>query len=109
MSFSFHPEAEQEFNKAIDYYENIEPGLGYDFALEVHSTIKRSVEFPKAWAVLEGDVRRSLVRRFPFGILYSEEKDGIFIVAVMNLHRKPGYWKKRKLEKAEQGAQLGRS
>ncbi len=76
MSFSFHPEAEKEFNAAIDYYEDIEPGFGYDFALEVHSTIKRAVDVPKAWAVLEGDVRRSLVRRFPYGILYSEGCDG---------------------------------
>jgi len=96
MRFSFHPKAEEEFNEAIDYYEDIELGLGYDFALEVHSTIERTVEFPKAWAVLERDVRRSLVRRFPYGILYSKEQDGIFIVAVMNLHREPGYWKKRK-------------
>ena len=96
MNFSFHPEAEEEFRKATDYYAEIEPGLGYDFALEIYSTIKRSVEFPKAWAVLEGDVRRSLVRRFPYGILYSEERDGIFIVAVMNLHREPEYWQHRK-------------
>ena len=90
MTFFFHPEAEDEFNKAIDYYEDIEAALGYDFALEVHSTIKRSVEFPKAWAVIEEDIRRCLVRRFPYGILYSEEQDGIFIIAVMNLHREPG-------------------
>jgi len=96
MSFSFHPEAEEEFNQAIDYYEDIEPGLGYDFALEVHATIKRTVEFPNAWVVLEGDVRRSLVNRFPFGVLYVKESEEIFIVAVMNLHRKPEYWKNRK-------------
>ena len=96
MTFSFHPEAEYEFNKAIDYYEDIEPGLGYDFALEIYTTIKRSVEFPKAWAVLDGDVRRSLVKRFPYGVLYSEEPKGIFVVAVMNLHREPSYWKNRK-------------
>lgn len=95
MSFSFHPEAEQEFNEVVDYYESVEPGLGYDFALEVHSAIKRSVDFPAAWALLENDVRRSFVKRFPYGILYSEEQDGIFIVAVMNLHREPGYWVKR--------------
>ena len=100
MSFSFHPEAEEEFNKAIDYYEDIEVGLGYDFALEVYSAIQRSVEYPKAWAVLEGVIRRSLVKRFPYGILYSEDKEGILIVAVMNLHREPGYWKHRKGEQA---------
>lgn len=96
MSFSFHPEADEEFNKAIDYYEDIEPGLGYDFAQEVYSTIKRSVEFPKAWPTLEDEIRRSLVRRFPYGVLYSEEREGIFIVAIMNLHRKPDYWNHRK-------------
>jgi plasmid stabilization system protein ParE len=96
VSFFFHPEAEKEFIEAIEYYDDIEPELGNDFALEVYSTIKRSVDFPMAWTSLEGDVRRSLVRRFPYGVLYSEEKDRIFIVAVMNLHREPGYWKKRK-------------
>ena len=96
MNFSFHPEAEEEFNKAIDYYEDIELGLGYDFALEVYSTIQLSVEFPKAWAVLEGEVRRCLVKRFPYGILYSEEENGISILAVMNLHCKPDYWNHRK-------------
>jgi len=96
MSFSFHPEADEEFNKAIDYYEDIEPGLGYDFAQEVYSTIKRSVEFPKAWPTLEDEIRRSLVRKFPYGVLYSEEREGIFIVAIMNLHRKPDYWNHRK-------------
>ena len=47
MTFAFHPEAEAEFNKAIDYYEETEPGLGFDFAIEVHSAIQRSVAFPK--------------------------------------------------------------
>ena len=96
MNFSFHPEAEEELKKAIDYYEDMEPGLGYDFALEVYSAIQLSVKFPKAWAVLEGEVRRCLVRRFPYGILYSEGENGIFIVAVMHLHRNPGYWRRRK-------------
>ena len=95
MNFSFHPEAEIEFNKSIDYYEEIGSGLGYDLALEVYSTIKRSVEFPDAWTVFEGEIRRSLVKRFPYGILYSKEQKGIFIVAVMNLYRQPEYWKHR--------------
>lgn len=34
MSYWFHPDAENEFNQAIDYYEKIETGLGYDFAIE---------------------------------------------------------------------------
>lgn len=95
MSFSFHPDAEKELLKAIDYYEEIEPGLGYDFALEVYSAVKLSADYPDAWALLDGVIRRTLVRRFPYGVLYSKEKKGIFILAIMNLHRDPEYWKKR--------------
>lgn len=92
MSFSFHADAELEFNQAIDYYENIQPGLGNDFALEVYLTIQRVIEYPIAWPVFDGDIRRSLLRRFPYGVLYSIERESVFIVAVMNLHRAPDYW-----------------
>jgi len=95
MTYSFHPEAEIEFNKAIDYYEEIETGLGYDFAIEVYSAIQRSLTLPNAWTLIDDEIRRSLVNRFPFGVLYSQEKDGLFILAVMNLHRDPEYWKNR--------------
>ncbi len=96
MNFTFHSEAETEFNDAIDYYEKIESGLGYDFAIEVHSAIQRAVSFPKAWPTVKGDIRRSLVSRFPYGVLYSDEGNEIFIIAVMHLHRCPDYWKHRK-------------
>ncbi len=95
MNALFHPAAESEFNAAIDYYEDIEKGLGYDFSREVFSALERIIAFPKAWVVIEDEIRRSLVRRFPYGILYAEEKDKIYIVAVMHLHRDPEYWKHR--------------
>lgn len=96
MSLRFHPAAEAEFSNAIQYYEDVEPGLGQDFAVEVYSAVQRAVAYPRVWVILEGEVRRALVRRFPYGILYSEEEDeGILIVAVMHLHRDPDYWKGR--------------
>ena len=95
MNFRFHPAAEAEFSDAIQYYEDAEPGLGQDFAVEVYSAVQRAVAYPRVWVVLEGEVRRSLVRRFPYGVLYSEEDDGILVVAVMHLHRAPDYWKGR--------------
>jgi hypothetical protein len=55
----FHPAAESEFNAAIDYYEDIEKGLGYDFSLEVFSALERIIAFPKAWLVIEDGIRRS--------------------------------------------------
>ena len=95
MTFSFHPEAEKEFLEAINYYENRERGLGYDFAIEVFATIQNIVIYPTAWPALEVGVRRCLVHRFPYGVIYSIEQEEIFVLAVMHLHRHPDYWKNR--------------
>ncbi len=92
MNFAFHPEAEAEFLKAIAFYEERSPGLGLDFSAEVRAAIQRILAFPLAWQVLEGEIRRALVHRFPYGVLYAVEEGRIWIVAVMNLHRQPEYW-----------------
>ena len=93
MKYSFHPEAEKELIEAIEYYD--ENGLGLDFAFEVYAAIERMKSFPKAWQIIEEDVRRILVNRFPYGVLYSEEQEELYIVAVMHLHKDPEYWKHR--------------
>jgi hypothetical protein len=95
MNYSFHPEAEIELNATIAYYEEVEEGLGYDFSVEVYSAVERAASHPIAWPMIDDDIRRCLVRRFPYGILYSVESDKIYVVAVMNLHREPDYWKSR--------------
>lgn len=95
MKCSFHPEAESEFIYAIEYYEDKVTGLGYDFALEIYSTIERILAHPLAWPIIGENIRRSLVRRFPYGVLYTKEGKEIFILAVMHLNRDPDYWKRR--------------
>jgi len=95
MIFSFHPDADSEFFESIEYYEQCELGLGCDFSVEVYSAVQIILKHPTAWPVIEDDVRRFLINRFPFGILYSIEQNGIYILAVMNLHRDPDYWKNR--------------
>jgi len=95
MKYVFHPEAEIEFVATINYYEECEPGLGYDFAVEVHTTLENILSFPRAWPILEDDIRRCLTQRFPYGIIYEIDRDLVFILAVMHLHRDPDYWEDR--------------
>ncbi len=95
MKYIFHPDAEAEFEEAVNYYEECQEGLGYDFSFEVFSAIKRIMHNPEAWVVLEDELRRCMTNRFPYGIIYSEQNDDIYIVAVMNLRRSPDYWKYR--------------
>ncbi len=95
MNYSFHPDAQAEFFAAIDYYETCKEGLGLEFSIEVHSTIERILCNPRAWPVLEGEIRRCQTARFPYGLLYAEHLNEVQILAVMHLHRHPDYWKQR--------------
>ncbi len=95
MNYSFHPEAKAELLDAIDYYEDCEIGLGYDFSSEVFSTIENILNFPKAWPLIDDEIRRCQTQRFPYGLVYAEEGDEVIILAVMHLRRDPDYWKDR--------------
>ena len=95
MKYSFHPEAETEFEAAINYYESCEPTLEHDFSVEVYTTIQNILVHPKAWPALVPEIRRCQTRRFPYGVVYSVDPTEIFILAVMHLHRDPDYWKHR--------------
>jgi toxin ParE1/3/4 len=89
---SFHRFAERELNDAALYYEQESSGLGIRFLDEVEHYIDRIVTNPKAGQKVRGEVRRRILRKFPYGILYSVKNDGIRILAIMNLKRKPNYW-----------------
>ena len=95
MKFYFHEDAETEFNRAIEYYEDARSGLGLEFAQEVYVAITRVIQFPDAWPPMSKNTRRCLVSRFPFGIIYQVKSDYVRIIAVADLRRRPNYWRDR--------------
>ena len=95
MNVIFLEEAEQEFLEAALYYENQAKGLGKKLMADVYQSIEDIIDFPHNSQAVTLNVRRKLLRRYPFGILYRVDKDEIVIVAVMNLKRKPFYWLNR--------------
>ena len=64
MKYFFHPEAQKELNLAINYYEDCQKGLGFDFTNEVYKTIQRVINFPNAWQKVDENLIRCLVNRF---------------------------------------------
>lgn len=95
MTIKFHSEARKEFFEAADYYEEQVVGLGDVFIDEVEKVLDVIEQQPASGTKIAKTERRFLVSRFPYGLIYSIEKDPITIFAVMNLRRKPGYWKSR--------------
>lgn len=92
MNVSFHALAERELNDAAQYYELESAGLGAAFLNEVQRCCDGIVEYPGAGLVMTGSVRRRLIRRFPYALLYRIRGQQLRILAVMNLKRRPAYW-----------------
>jgi plasmid stabilization system protein ParE len=89
MNHRFIEEALAEFIAAGRYYNQQIPGLGDSFVDEVEAGIAKILSNPTTWRIIEDNVRRYLVRRFPYGIYYTIEGDAVVIWAVRHLHRDP--------------------
>ena len=95
MRHEFHPEAALEFEEAVGFYKERRRNLGKRLAREIRTTIRKIVATPDRWRVLEEDVRRCLVRVFPYSVLYAIEDDYVLIIAGAHAKRQPGYWQHR--------------
>jgi plasmid stabilization system protein ParE len=93
--YQFLREAEEEMNEAAQFYEGRSRGLGQDLLDDVQHTIESILAFPESGPLISENLRRRILRRFPFGLLYAIESERIVIVAVAHLKRRPGYWKDR--------------
>ena len=91
MKYRFAESALAEYIAAGHYYNQQVPGLGAAFADEIEAGTRR-IARPRAWRIVEDDVHRYLVNRFPYGIYYTISDDTIVIWAVKHLHREPDYW-----------------
>ncbi len=92
---TIHSEAEVELLDAVSYYEEKNPGLGIDFITEVENAINYIRNFPKSFPLREDGTRRSLIQRFPYIVIYTYQKNHIWIIAFAHCKRKPDYWSDR--------------
>jgi len=92
MNVVFLNEAKIEIEDAVEYYELQSKGLGKVFKTELKQTVQRIVSFPLAWTEIKPDIRRAIMSKFPYNVLYSVEAESILILAVAHHHRKPNYW-----------------
>lgn len=92
MQIRLSQEACREYEEAWRYYEEQVPGLGEALKQDIRSALRRIGVWPLSSPTEKGDIRRVLLSRFPYKLLYSVEPDHLYIIAVAHLHRKPDYW-----------------
>ena len=92
---AFHPEAEAEYAEAADYYQRISPELGGRFYDEMERLIFDIRRDPQRFRRFDPPTRRHFSREFPYAVIYVEQPDRVWILAMMHMKRRPGYWKHR--------------
>lgn len=92
MKVRFLTLAQQELDNAVVWYNQQSEGLGQEFLDEIDRTVRRAISFPLSCPEIEPGIRRGLIARFPYGLIYGVDGDTIVVVAVAHLHRRPRYW-----------------
>ena len=101
MILQFHPQAENELRSVARWYETRRAGLGFEFLATVEAGMARIESNPQSFPRLEtwrddGDVRRLVLPRFPYVIVFELADEIINVWSVGHSRRKPGYWKSRR-------------
>ncbi len=94
--FLVEPEAEAELEEAFAWYEGRVTGLGSEFTRMYALSSLRSVEILTSFARVRNDIRRALVRRFPYAVYYVAESEQIAVIAVVHTRRHPRRWQSRR-------------
>ncbi len=90
------PEAEAEVQQAFDWYQEQSEGLGLEFLRAIEACLSGVTRNPFAYTVVKvPNVRRTLVRRFPYALFYLVDDDAIVVIAVFNVKRQPIDWLRR--------------
>ena len=92
--------AEDELSDAVAWYERARQGLGAELWDVVWGVLNRIQDAPELGTLVSGvdselGVRRMLVWRFPFTVVYCELEREIRVLAIAHAKRRPLYWKKR--------------
>jgi len=92
---AFHSEARVELAEAARYYAAIVPELGQRFYAVIDQLIAEACQSPGTFRIIRKPARRHFTREFPYGIIYVERPGDLWVLAVIPLRRKPGYWQHR--------------
>ena len=94
------PEAVREVEEAFWWYEGQRRGLGLEFLLAFDAAVDGLRRLPEGHEVVALRTRKTLLRRFPYLVLYALEGERILITAVFHGRRDPRRWSDRVREHA---------
>ena len=87
--------ADLDIAEAAAWYEKRQVGLGIRFLDQVNVAYDRIVAGPLGYHRLRGEIRRAVIRHFPYAVYFVVEESVIVVTAVLHLRRNPSIWRGR--------------
>ena len=81
--------AQIELDNAVSWYENKRVGVGRGMRIEIEKHLEQIAKQPQRFRRIRGDVRRAVLRRFPYSIYFLHEIDSIIVLAIFHARRAP--------------------
>jgi plasmid stabilization system protein ParE len=94
-SVIFTQAASAELVAAQDWYEGEAAGLGRRFRQVIDALAQRMSENPRQFPIVLKNVRRALLRRYPYSLFFVVEGDDLTVIACFHASRDPSQWQKR--------------
>lgn len=91
----FRPEVREELDEAYNWYESQQPGLGDDFLDCVDEILNQICQMPESYSFVYRDIRRAVVRRFPYAVYYRIISSRVVVIAIFHGRRDPKVWQAR--------------
>lgn len=91
MKLRIHPEASAEIQKEAIYYEQKSQGLGANFLKEIDEAVERIIGYPEQFPDWNYGLKKCMLNRFPFSILFRHKPNLIEILVVRHDARHPDY------------------
>jgi plasmid stabilization system protein ParE len=85
-------EAEAEAEEARQWYAEKNPAAAKRFVAALRAAIQLVADDPERWVEFQVGVRRVLLKKFPYAVVYTVEPTRILVLAVMHFSRHPAYW-----------------
>jgi len=95
VTIRWQAEAIEEVDAAASFYQKKQSGLEQRFLEVLEDALRRIQRRPQIYQIIWGEIRKCKLPRFPYGIIFRVKPEHSEIIAVMHLHRQPGYWRPR--------------
>jgi plasmid stabilization system protein ParE len=95
LIIAFHQAAQVELEEAVSFYHSRSPVIGRAFRDQVADAVDRIADHPAIGLEVRALLRRYVLKRFPYSLVYRPTDGRILVLAVMYHKRRPEYWRDR--------------